>query len=659
MYRTLFCLLCLFISLQLSAQDEEPPDFNRVQPVSVSDFSPVSPLVTPETTAVILIDSGASILDANLQDGFFVKYYKFKRMLVLNKSVLDEAGKVSLEFSKQMNGKKLKNLRAYTYNLENGKIFREELKDNDFFYEETKSDLKTVKFSFPALKVGSIIEFEYSKRWDSDELADWNFQTDYPKLKSVYTVTLPDLFNFTIQFRNKKYLTNTTKNTTVKTVYSSNYEYLNSTITTISWTFENVPAMRTEPFTSTVENFLASVRFQLSARPHHPGVTVTVLRDWQVTCNTILSYDQFGDPTSFIKKQANQFAEGKSTELQKAEAVFNGVRDHFKITERGIFIPGDQTLNDVYKMGYGNAGAINSVLIAMLKSQKIQADPVILATRDKGITNQAYPLVENYNYLICRTEIGGKVYYLDASDANLGFGKLPLDCYNGHARVVSKKNFPVFLAPDSLRESSYIKAEISNVPGSHDMILESTNIAGYYESSDLRTELKEKTLESLIKKNTQTVPLRYQLDSFSVSDLKNLDLPVTLYYKMTLAPGNDAHLYFNPFLNYGITENPFKSAQRYYPVEMPYVLEETYEMAMDIPSGNEVEELPKSEKILLDDSTGSYEYTIVMTGNRIHLKSHLAFTQAIFEPEEYTRLKDFYAVIVRKQNEMIVFKKKN
>jgi len=73
----------------------------------------------------------------------------------------------------------------------------------------------------------------------------------------------------------------------------------------------------------------------------------------------------------------------------------------------------------------------------------------------------------------------------------------------------------------------------------------------------------------------------------------------------------------------------------------------------------EVEELPKSAKILLNDSDGSYEYHIEKMGNKIYLKSSLVFTKAIFEPEDYVRLKDFYASIVKKQNEMIVFKKRN
>ena len=645
------------------AQDDVQEDVNTIPPVTIEDFSPVSPLVNSETDAVMLQDSGASTLDANLNNGFFIKYYEFRRMLILKKTALEEVSKNTIFYAKDMNGKKLKSLHVFTYNLENGKIVKTELRENDIFFEETKSNLKSLKFTFPNMKVGSIIEFEYSERLNSTDLENWYFQSDYPKLKSVYTVILPDLFNFSIQFQNKKYLTNTNKKTVVKTVFSSVFEYLNSTITTISWTFENVPAMREEPYTSTVKNFLACVKFQISARPQKPGVTLAVLRDWQEVCNNIMNSSEFGvpisDPSSFIKKQAIVFTEGKSTDLQKAKAIYSGVRDHFKVSSRGIFSTNDQTLNDIYKAGTGIVGEINSILIAMLRSQKIQADPVILATRDIGLTNQTYPLLENYNYLVCRIVVDEKIYYLDASDPTMGFGKIPLDCYNGHARVVSKKNFPVFLAPDSLKETRFIKADIRNENNSKSMILESTNLAGYYESSDFRLELKEKTLESVFNTRTQTVPFKKTLDSFSVTNLKDLDEPVILYYKMTLDPGNNSHIYFNPFLNYGLTENPFKSAQRSYPVELSFVLDKTYEMNMEIPAGYEIEEIPKSEKVFLNESDGSYEYKVEVSGNKIRVKSVLILTKAIFEPEDYVRLKDFYATMIKKQNEMIVFKKKN
>jgi hypothetical protein len=665
MSRTLLTALILFSSFYVNAQDDPESHVmdSHMPPVTVADFSPVSPLVNASTDAVVLLDSGASTLDASLEDGFFIRYYKFRRILILNKSVLSKLSRNSLLFSAHMNGgKKLKTLRVSTYNLENGKIIKSVAQDNDFFVEDSKSNIKTVKFTYPNMKEGSIIELEYYERWSSRNLEDWYFQGEFPKLKSVYTVTLPDLFNFSIQFRNKKFLTDTKKSEVVKSVFSRNFEYLNSTITTISWTFQNVPPMREEPFTSTMENFQACVRFQISAEPVRPGVTQAVLQNWQEVCNNILNSESFGlqirEPSSFLKKQANLFVEGKSTELQKSMAIYAGVRDHFKVDGRGVFYSDDKTLNDIYKAGTGNVGAVNCVLIAMLRTQKIQADPVILATRDKGVTNQAYPLLDNYNYLICRVKADGKIYFLDASDVTMGFGKIPLDCYNGHARVVTYENFPVFLAPDSIRETKLITTDIRN-DNNGKMILSWANHAGYYESSDLRSELKGKSIQDVFKDLTQTTPNRKSLDSFYIDNLKNMEDPVVLHYTMTIEPVRDARIYFNPFLNMGLTENPFKSATRTYPVEMSYVTEKSFILGMEIPTGYEIDELPKSQKFLLNETDGSYDYQIETAGNKIKIKSSMILNKAIFEPEDYNSLKDFYAAIIKKQSEIIVFKKKS
>ncbi len=659
MPRTLFLFLFVFNCLKVSAQNS----FEGIPPVSLADFSPVSNMVNSETEAVILLDSGASTLDANPQDGFFINYYKFRRILILKKSALDDLSRFSVTYSASMNGgKKLKTLQAYAYNIENGKINRTALQESDFFAVESPGDLKTVKFTFPGVKEGSIVEYAYSERWPSPILQDWYFQGTYPKLKSVYTVSLPDMFNFTIQFQNRNYQTNTKKTQTLKNVYSQSFEYENSIVNTISWIYENIPAMREEPFTSTVENYLASVKFQISARPYQPGVTLGVLRDWQALSNELLNSAYFGtplrDPSSFIKKQAKFFAEDKNTDLQKAQAIYTGVRDHFKVTGRGIFISDNLTLTDIYKSGTGEVGEINLLLTAMLRSQKIQADPVILATRDKGLTNQKYPLVDNFNYLICRVVVDGKPYYLDASDPIMGFGKIPTNCYNGHARVITKENFPVFLAPDSLTESLETRVTVHGDKDSKYLTLEWKEIPGYYTSSDIRRKLNEKKTDVFFKTLTDNVPFKKTLDSFSIDNLTNLDGPVSLSAKMSLDMGTDSRIYLNPLLGFGLTENPFKSAQRLYPVEMSYVSNESYVLNMELPKDYEIEEIPKSQKLQLNETDGSYEYKIVAEGNKIQVSSIMILKRAIFEPEDYESLKTFYSFIIKKQSEMIVLKRK-
>jgi hypothetical protein len=144
MYRTLFAALLILTSYFAKAQDDPEAHVmdSHIPPVTMADFSPASPLVNSGIDAVVLLDSGASTLDASLENGFFIRYYKFRRILIRNKSVLSDLSKNTLYYSAHMNdGKKLKTLRVSTYNLINGQITKTVMQDNDFFSNRQRAIL--------------------------------------------------------------------------------------------------------------------------------------------------------------------------------------------------------------------------------------------------------------------------------------------------------------------------------------------------------------------------------------------------------------------------------------------------------------------------------------------------------------------------------------
>jgi hypothetical protein len=81
-------------------------------------------------------------------------------------------------------------------------------------------------------------------------------------------------------------------------------------------------------------------------------------------------------------------------------------------------------------------------------------------------------------------------------------------------------------------------------------------------------------------------------------------------------------------------------------------------LQMDIPKGYEVEEMPKPIRIRLNENDGSYQYDFLVDSLSIQLRSKLVLNRARFLPEEYQSLRDFFALIVKKQSELIVFRKK-
>jgi hypothetical protein len=91
---------------------------------------------------------------------------------------------------------------------------------------------------------------------------------------------------------------------------------------------------------------------------------------------------------------------------------------------------------------------------------------------------------------------------------------------------------------------------------------------------------------------------------------------------------------------------------------MAHARDEVYTLTMEIPKGYVVDELPKSAKVLLNTDEGFFEYLIVKDESQIQFRSRIKLVKANYGPEDYATLRDFFAYIVKKQSEQIVFKKK-
>jgi hypothetical protein len=141
--------------------------------------------------------------------------------------------------------------------------------------------------------------------------------------------------------------------------------------------------------------------------------------------------------------------------------------------------------------------------------------------------------------------------------------------------------------------------------------------------------------------------------------LKKYDDPVYIKYKFEIKADNEDILYFNPMLGEGYRENPFKSAERFYPVEMPYTIDKTYLLQLAIPEGYVVDELPKQIMVKLnEENDGFFEYRLTQSNGTISLRSRLQLKRAYYLPEEYEVLREFFNMVVKKHSEQIVFKKK-
>jgi acyl carrier protein len=306
----------------------------------------------------------------------------------------------------------------------------------------------------------------------------------------------------------------------------------------------------------------------------------------------------------------------------------------------------------------GAVSDINLLLVAMLRYAGIKADPVILSTTQHGYAPEAFPMTNNYNYVIVQCKADGKNFYLDATQPLLGFGRLLPFCFNGHARVINDFGDPIYLRADSLLESKTSFLMVSNTDkgqwqGSMNQV------PGYFESYSIRSKVKESGKEAFFKKKEKEMGIDVKINDMQIDSLSKLELPVKIQYSFDVNTENADILYINPMFGHGYDKNPFSSANRYYPVEMPYTKDETFILNMEVPKGYVVDELPKQMLAKFDEEGKTFfEYRIALSGDNISFRTRIKVDRTFFMPDEYEILREFYNMIVKKQAEQIVFKKK-
>ncbi|HEY8734653.1 MAG TPA: DUF3858 domain-containing protein, partial [Puia sp.] len=184
------------------------------------------------------------------------------------------------------------------------------------------------------------------------------------------------------------------------------------------------------------------------------------------------------------------------------------------------------------------------------------------------------------------------------------------------------------------------------------------SILGKSESYNVRSEIIHSSEKEYGKKIQKLGSSDVDIENFAVDSLKKYDFPLSVRYDFDMKNfSNSDILYFNPMFGGEYKTNPFKSINRHYPVEIPYLIDETYILTMDIPVGYTVDEMPKSAKVAFNEKDGYFEYLIQKGQDNIQFRARLKLNKAYYPTDDYSTLRDFFAFVVKKENEQIVFKK--
>ncbi len=253
------------------AQDKLNVKFGKIAP---ENFQISSPVVDSSSNAVVLFDIGNSEFEGNNKGGFSVLFKRHIRAKIINDKGMDVATFGIRLFKSHMgNESSIQDMRGATYNLENGTVVTTKLENKNIFSEETNKNFVTKKFTLPAVKAGSIIEYTYTVKSDAFVyLPSWEFQGEYPRLWSEYEVDIPEYFNYVFLAQGYQPFAVNSKDRTQKSFYIStsfgsqaaqNFN-VNGDVNINRWVIKDAQAINAEPFTTTIRTHISKIEFQFA-----------------------------------------------------------------------------------------------------------------------------------------------------------------------------------------------------------------------------------------------------------------------------------------------------------------------------------------------------------------------------------------------------------
>jgi hypothetical protein len=509
------------------------------------------------------------------------------------------------------------------------------------------SDAAYASFSMPGIEDDCVIDYAWNEISDAPlpgHLWDrWTFTASYPILKSRYTLHPPE--NRAWQYH--------TDNATLKPGIETDRDGFKI----YTWKMLNVPPQEREP---------------LMPSPTETKITlrVTTLPTWQAVAD---SFSRQMRPQCVaddaIRSQVALLTAGKTTNAEKAAAVFDWVTDHVRTVGVAFGESGykPHPAKVVYQKLYGDAKDKVALLIAMLGAAGIKACPALVDKNTGYALRNRTPGFDYFDHCLSVAEVDGQKVWLDPSETVCAYGDIPRIDRGADALIVREKAAEFAMVPPFTPDESRteVAMKVSLQPDGGADIHYEIRMRGVMGQAmrglvqRLTPEQRRQMAQGLAQELTPGAALkdctltdsRQRADPFVLStDLTALNLakksgsllllPVTFLY----ASGNSQY-------------SPFLKEKRVWPLVIRHPVMGRAECVLTLPDGYALDDAPadtQTSGLLL---TMRRRIVPAPDGRSLTVTLESGIKAGRLSPEAFGKERAVFAAILNAQREQIALRK--
>ncbi|MEM7585208.1 MAG: DUF3857 domain-containing protein [Acidobacteriota bacterium] len=515
----------------------------------------------------------------------------------------------------------------------------------DAIFKERASRAKksfVTKAAFPALEVGSIIDYRYKLRWDSlAYLEPWYFHNEIPTLLSEITYIKPD--NMALEPRS--WATGGGKIELDSRKSPRGYA-IRAWMTQLGGIPEEPSSF---PFAD------LSSRFMMIPREVAVSGTRWPLFDsWQSACELYEDgddgYKALRRKARRAKKKALELAAAASSMRDKAATVHAFVRDEIQT----LWFPSVDTLgrnaDEILAAREGTQSEKALLLQAMLDALKIDTAMVWASDRRTGRVDLEVANPWWFERILIQVELDGERHFLDPGDRRLGFGQIS-PYYENTPAVLHGKKPEVIQLPATPFEKNLRRAKVDlsldeagQVRGEGEMVLSGHHAWRFLRWKDSPEEAAEAWQQRLGD----------DFEGYAVSDVnvtetldeRRVEVSWQVVQRAEDVLGDEASLI--PSLPLGPIEQRFALPpdRRKTPVQFAFADRDEVEMTVSWPDSWEIDVLPTGADYIGPAGVLSAVVAIDEANRQLSYSRRFDITLSeLFGRQQYAAIRDLYSEV--------------
>lgn len=633
----------------------------------IAAFDLKSTVYEKDTSAIayVINEIGEAYIDTDRGYDLIVNYHV--KIKILKQEGIEKANVIIPLRKSEKSSEKIVSIQASAFNLNGGVVQETKMNNKAIFEEDAGKFFDLKKFTIPNVQVGSIIEYKFQLQTSFIfNFYTWNFQSDLPKQKSEYWAKIPGNYVYNISLRGALPLLLNKSEIISKCIIISDGSYgagTHADCVRYKFAMENIPAFVEEDYMTAKSNFLSAIYFELSEVRYFNGKVDKFTKEWKDVEHELRTDKKFGVQIKrgkdILGDQLTALVGAERDSLKIANKIYDFVKEGYQWNEvYGIY--SEFGIKEALTTKRGNVGDINLTLIAALKFAGFPVEPLILSTRKNGLPTDVYPVISDFNYVIAKVKIAGKIYLLDATDDFMPFGMIPERCFNGKGRALTEKgSYWYEIKPsEKARLVTLCNLKIER-DGKIDGDMQRTYFG--YKAANKRREVqrfRDKTeYENALSNEFNSL----KPSGIAIENIDDLSKPVKESFVVELndfTSEQPANFLFNPFISGKLRANPFKSETRLYPVDFGVPIDEIFILNIELPDNITISSLPEKVALGLPANGGRYICDFKAEGSKITLTSMFSVANTVYSAEEYHYIRELFSRMIQSQNIDLVFTKK-